>query len=57
VLLVLMPLDRHRASLPCGRARHDDETGRTLAQRIGDSGAHAVWHDTKYVAPTRHGDD
>ena len=25
--------------------------------RIGDSGAHAVWHDTKYVAPTRHGDD
>ncbi|MFL6118097.1 DUF2231 domain-containing protein [Actinophytocola sp.] len=25
--------------------------------RIGDSGARAVWHDTKYVAPTHHGDD
>ncbi|HEY7596089.1 MAG TPA: DUF2231 domain-containing protein [Actinophytocola sp.] len=25
--------------------------------RIGDSGARAVWHNTKYVAPTHHGDD
>lgn len=25
--------------------------------RIGDSGARAVWHDTHYVTPTRHGDD
>jgi len=25
--------------------------------RIGDSGARAVWHDTRYVKPTRHGDD
>lgn len=25
--------------------------------RIGDSGARAVWDDTKYVAPTHHGDD
>ena len=24
--------------------------------RIGDSGARAVWQDTHYVAPTRHGD-
>lgn len=24
--------------------------------RIGDSGARAVWHDTHYVAPTRHDD-
>jgi uncharacterized membrane protein len=25
--------------------------------RIGDSGARAVWHDTNYTPPTRHGDD